>query len=131
VVDAGYVDSEVVVTSKDEHRVDVVGPVPPDASWQARANAGFDISCFALDWETRRATCPVGHQSTKWSVTTDQRDATIINIRFAPKDCLACRRCADCTSSPTGPRHITVRPKEQHRTLQWARQYQRTAEFKA
>jgi len=55
IVDAGYVDSEAVVASQDDHCVVVVGPVPPDTTWQARANAGFDISCFALDWEARRA----------------------------------------------------------------------------
>lgn len=131
IVDAGYVDSEDIVTSHDEHGVRVVGPVPPDASWQARADAGFDVSCFVLDWEARRATCPEGHRSTKWSETKDRHEATIINIRFAPKDCLACPRRVDCTSSPTNPRHITVRPKAQHLVLQTARQYQRTAEFKA
>lgn len=131
IVDAGYVDSGDIVTSKDEHGVRVVGPVPPDASWQAHADAGFDVSCFALDWEGRRATCPQGHRSTKWSETKDRHGTTIINIRFAPKDCLACPRRADCTSSPTGPRHVTVRPMEQHLVLQAARQYQRTAEFKA
>jgi transposase len=131
VVDAGYVDSADIVASQDEHDVRVVGPVPPDASWQARANAGFDVSCFGLDWDARRATCPEGHQSTKWSETKDRHEAPIINIRFAPKDCRTCPRRVDCTSSPTGPRHITVRPKEQHLTLQSARAYQRTAEFKA
>jgi transposase len=131
IVDAGYVDSGDIVTSKDDHGVRVVGPVPPDASWQARADAGFDVSCFALDWEARRATCPEGHRSTKWSETTDRHEATIINIRFAPKDCRACPRRSDCTSSPTNPRHITVRPQEQHLVLQAARQYQQTAEFKA
>lgn len=131
IVDAGYVDSADMVTSKAEHRVEVLGPVPPDASWQARAHAGFDVSCFVLDWEARRATCPQGHRSTKWSETTDRHGARIINIRFAPKDCRACPGRADCTSSTTNPRHITVRPKEQHLTLQAARQYQRTPEFKA
>jgi transposase len=131
IVDAGYVDSGEIVTSKDDHGVEVLGPVPPDASWQARANAGFDVSCFALDWEARRATCPQGHRSTKWSETKDRHGGRIINIRFAPKDCQACPCRADCTSSPSNPRHITVRPKEQHLTLQAARQYQRTAEFKA
>lgn len=123
VVDAGYVDSAVVVASKDEHHIDVLGPVPPDASWQAHAKAGFDVSCFTLDWEERRATCPEEHTSTKWSQTEDRHGNDIINIRFAPKDCLACPRRADCTSSATGPRHITVRPQEQHHILQSARRY--------
>jgi transposase len=130
-VDAGYVDAGEIVAGKDEHGVAVVGPVPPDASWQGRADAGFDVSCFTLDWEARRATCPEGHTSTKWSETKDGQGNPIIDIRFAPKDCRACPRRADCTSSATGPRHITVRPKEQHLVLQGARQYQRTAAFKA
>lgn len=131
IVDAGYVDSEDIVESLDDHGVRVVGPVPPDASWQARANAGFDVSCFTLDWEARRAICPEGHRSTKWSETKDRHEGKIINIRFAPKDCLACPRRSECTSSPENPRHITVRPQEQHLVLQAARQYQQTAEFKA
>lgn len=131
IVDAGYVDSGDIVTSTDDHGVRVVGPVPPDASWQARAKAGFDVSCFDLHWEARRAICPEGHRSTKWSETKDRHEATIINIRFAPKDCWACPRRSDCTSSPTNPRHITVRPQQQHLVLQAARHYQQTAEFKA
>jgi transposase len=129
-VDAGYADAGDIVESLDDHGVQVVGPVPPDPSWQARAAAGFDLACFTLDWEARRAICPEGHRSTKWSETKDSHEATIINIRFAPTDCLACPRRADCTSSPSNPRHITVRPKEQHLVLQAARQYQRTAAFK-
>lgn len=131
IVDAGYVDSEDIVESLNEHGISVVGPVPPDASWQAHAGVGFDVSCFTVDWEARRAICPEGHRSTKWSETKDRHEGKIINIRFAPKDCLACPRRSDCTRSPTNPRHITVRPKEQHRVLQAARQYQQTAEFKA
>jgi transposase len=131
IVDAGYVDSEDIVTSKDNYGVAVVGLVPPDASWQARENAGFDLASFTVDWEARRAICPQGQRSTKWSETMDRHGATIINIRFAPKDCRSCPCRADCTSSATNPRHITVRPKEQHLVLQAARQYQRTPEFKA
>jgi len=72
-VDSGYVDAAQVVTSRDTHRVDVVGPVPGDQSWQARAAAGFDVAHFALDWDTERATCPTGHTSVKWQPTHDQR----------------------------------------------------------
>jgi len=36
IVDAGYVDAERLVTSRDRYDVDVVGPAPGDQSWQAR-----------------------------------------------------------------------------------------------
>jgi transposase len=129
VVDAGYVDAELLVTSRTEHRVDVVGPVPQDTRWQARAGEGFDLACFALDWEQEQATCPQGATSTKWSETRDRHDHPIINIRFSAVACRACPVRARCTSSPTGPREITVRPKAQYLAQQQARRYQKTAEF--
>ena len=50
-VDAGYVDAEMLVTSQTEHQVEVIGPAPQDTRWQARAGEGFDVACFTLDWE--------------------------------------------------------------------------------
>src|SRR5262249_30154369 len=51
IVDAGYVDSEHLVGSQRDHQVTLLGPVPNDPSWQAHAGKGFDIACFAVDWE--------------------------------------------------------------------------------
>jgi transposase len=131
ILDAGYVDGEVLLRSRSEYQVTVVGPVPPDPSWQAQAGQGFDVACFSLDWEARRATCPAGRTSTKWSETHDQRNNPIVNIRFSPADCRVCPRRAACTSSAAGPRHLTVRPRAQHEALQAARQHQTSAAFKA
>ena len=39
-VDAGYVDVELLVGSQFEHGVRLVGPVRPDVSWQAQATRG-------------------------------------------------------------------------------------------
>ena len=99
--------------------------------WQARAAQGFDVACFAMDWEARRATCPHGHQSSKWSQTHDGHGNEIIDIRFARSDCLGCPSRGLCTTRREGPREITVRPQAQHMALQAARQRQRTAVFKA
>ena len=130
-LDAGYVDSELLVQSQQEHGIEVVGPVPPDNHWQARAGEGFDVACFVIDWEGRRATCPQGHPSSKWSQTHDRHGNEIINIRFAQSDCRSCPSRGQCTTRVEGPREITVRPQAQHQALQAARQRQRTAEFKA
>jgi transposase len=131
VLDAGYVSSEEVVRGRDEFGVTVVGPVPPDNSWQARAGQGFDIASFGLDWDARRATCPHGATSVKWSATHDKRGGDVINIRFPAAVCRACPDRARCTSQSNGPREITVRPRAQHEVLQAARQHQQTAAFKA
>ena len=130
-VDTGYVASETLVSSAQTYGIRVVGPVLPDSTWQARAGEGFDIARFTLDWEARRATCPQGRPSTKWSATHDRHGSEIINIRFAREDCQGCPCRAQCTSSPRGPREITVRPQAQHLALQAARQRQTTAEFQA
>ena len=44
VVDAGYVDGDLLISSKVEHEVDVVGPVRPNTSWQAKIPGGYDNS---------------------------------------------------------------------------------------
>jgi transposase len=131
VVDAGYVDSDAVVASRAAHGVVVLGPVPPDISWQARAGRGFDLAHFPIDWDRHRAHCPAGKPSVKWSATHDTTGNEIINIRFGRPDCLACAHRADCTTSATGPREITLRPRAQYEALQAARHYQTTPEFKA
>jgi transposase len=130
-LDAGYVDAEVVVTSQTEHQVRVIGPVPMDNHWQARAGAGFDVACFTLDWETCVAKCPQGTSSRKWSETHDTHGNPIVNIRFDAKLCAKCVARSQCTHSVQGAREITVRPREQYEALQSARQYQKTPEFKA
>ena len=40
-LDAGYVDAELLVGSRSEHGVRLVGPVRPDVSWQAQADRGL------------------------------------------------------------------------------------------
>lgn len=129
-IDAGYVDAGGIVESRAEHRVELVGPVPADQSWQARDSQAFDVSCFGLDWEHRQATCPEGYPSTKWSITHDQLGNQIVNIRFAKNLCLVCPVRERCTRSSGGAREITVRPQAQHEALQARRQYQTTDEFK-
>jgi transposase len=130
-LDAGYVDAGMVVSSQGEHQVRVIGPVPLDNHWQARASLGFDVACFGLDWDARVATCPQGTASTKWSETHDSHDEPIINIRFDAQACSICPARDQCTHSAHGPREITIRPRPQYEALQQARRHQKTPEFKA
>lgn len=128
-VDAGYPDAEALVSSQQQG-IDLVGPVPSNQHWQQRAQEGFDVASFRLDWEAEVATCPVGQHSRKWSATHDTRGNPVINIRFERKACAACERRSQCTRSAKGARELTVRPKEQHQALQAARKRQHTTEFK-
>lgn len=129
-IDAGYMDAENVVTSRQTHQVTMVGPMLSDSSWQARQQAGFDISCFVVDWEAQKVICPTGQTSRVWSPTVDPSGDQTIHIRFAHSDCRACPCRSQCTYSASGPRGLRLRPQLEHELLQQMRQEQQTPAFK-
>ena len=57
-VDTGYIDADLLVTSRERYGVDLFGPPRPDSHWQARAQQGFAAHDFRIDWESQQATCP-------------------------------------------------------------------------
>jgi transposase len=130
-LDAGFVDVEVLVGSQFEHGVRLVGPMRPDVSWQAQANQGFDIAHFEIDWEAQRVTCPEGKTSVLWKPGQDRWGNEVIHTEFARRECLACPSRPLCTRATTEGREMTLRPREQHEALQAARRQQETAEWKA
>jgi transposase len=130
IVDTGYVSAQHLVDSPTDYSVDLVGPVPPDTSWQALANQGFDISCFTGDWESECAICPMGCKSKSWSRHSDNYDNPVIKVRFNPRDCRACTSREQCTRSPKLPRVLTLKPFPEYQALKKARLRQATEEFK-
>ena len=129
-LDAGYVDAELLVDSQSEHGVRLVGPVRPDVSWQAKADRGFDIGHFAIDWEAQRVTCPEGRTSVIWTPARDRWGNAVIHTEFARSECLACRSRPLCTRATTEGRVVTLRPRALHEALQAARHQQETSEWK-
>lgn len=128
-VDAGYPDADALVTSQQQG-IDLIGPVTTNQHWQQRAQEGYDIASFALDWDAKIAHCPAGQTSRKWSATHDTRGNAIINIRFDRAVCAVCPSRSQCTRSAHGARELTVRPQAQHQALQAARKRCTTAEFR-
>lgn len=110
-LDAGYVDADLLVSSQTDHQVTVIGPVAPDHCWQDLTPDALPLARFTIDWDAKRVACPQGHLSQKWSQTHDRHQHPLINIRFAPAHCAACSQRQHCTRSPTGPRHLTLRPQ--------------------
>lgn len=132
-LDTGYVAADVLVTSRQQYAVDVVGPVLGDNSWQARQPDGWDVSCFAIDWDAQHVTCPAGKLSVRWTPGFDDQGAgqEIIAVQFDPNDCRECPFRPRCTQAKTGPRTMRLRPQEQHDALQAARKRQVTTAFQA
>lgn len=129
-LDAGYIDARNLVESQSDYGVDLIGPVRRDPSWQAKAGEGFDLACFAINWERQTVSCPQGRTSVSWYPHHDQQGEPRILVHFAASDCRLCPARAQCVRSPTLPRTLAFRPREQHIALQTARQRQTTDEFK-
>ncbi len=81
-VDAGYVDSELLVTSKKNHKIDLIGPAPGDSQWQAREGKGFGLSDFKIDWEKKIVSCPKGKVSRIWKPRANRYKQPVIHIAF-------------------------------------------------
>jgi transposase len=129
-LDRGYVDTLLLSDSQQKYGVDLIGPIRVDTTWQAQAGKGFDISCFLIDWEQQKVTCPRGQVSQVWGNSKDKAGNPRIYIRFAPKSCQACPVRMDCTRSAQGPRTLSFKIRPQYELLQWARQREHTQEFK-
>jgi len=130
-MDQGYVDSELLLTSQEAFGVDLVGPVPADQSWQARAARGFAVTDFVVDWDARAVRCPQGKWSTGWCPAIDQYGDPVIHVNFGLPECAACPARARCTRSTTTGRKLTLRPRPKHEALVAARQRQETIAFRA
>lgn len=85
-VDKGYTDAGVLFDSQRDYAVAAIGPVADDPSWQARADAGFDKSHFAVDWDRQRVTCPAGKQSISWLAKTNPKSVILVEARFSGRD---------------------------------------------
>ena len=128
-VDTGYIDTEHLVTSRENHALDLVGPAPLDSTWQAKNEQGFAHPCFAIDWEAQTATCPQGKVSRSWHERVE-KGKPVIQARFSTCDCAACPTRSQCTRSKNNARVLTLKPQAQYEALETARQRQKTPEFK-
>ncbi len=121
-VDAGYVDADLLVSSQQQRQIELFGPTRFNPSWQAR-EGGYDQAQFTLDWKKRQATCPEGKVSTYWREYNQKPDnRPIVTARFSPHDCLTCPARAKCVRSEAGrPRALLLRPQAQQEALQQSR----------
>jgi transposase len=128
VVDGGDVDADARVSSRATHAIELLGPVPLENSWQAKAAQGFDLPHFHINWEEHTVTCPTGKQSCAWTLGKDGFEQDAISVRFAPAACRICPCRADCTHAKGGSRSLTFRPQQLYLALQAARARQTTDE---
>ena len=128
--DTGYLDAELLASSRQQFGIDLLGPTRPDIHWQAQAAQGFEASRFRIDWQRQQAICPQEHTSISWTPAIDNRHNPVIKIKFSSSDCGACLHRTQCTQSARGRRSLTIRPQDQYLALEQARQREASADFK-
>ena len=132
-MDTGFLDAGLLVESRDDYGVDLLGPTRLDYHWQAREGAGFDVEHFQIDWDQHQARCPSGKTSISWTPAVDNRGNAVIEVKFSSKDCRRCDHLSQCIRSKKRyPRRtLTIRPQPQYQALQVARQREATPAFQA
>jgi len=127
--DMGYVDAELLVSSRRDYGVDLIGPARPDYGWQALAGGHFTAADFAIDWEGRRATCPQGRGSSGWTPAVERGHTEVVHIKFSRRDCRACPVRPRCTRAAR--RSLTIRARGPFEALKAARSREATEEYRA
>ena len=117
IVDAGSMASTTLVTSRDDYRIDRLGPLRPDVSWQARSGTGYDFSHFTIDWETQTVSCPQAKTSWRWHDGIGPNGKPPIQTQFRRVDCQACPARTQCTRNKQA-RQVTLPPQGQCQALQ-------------
>ena len=129
IVDSGYTSAALLVNSLRDYGVELIGPLVNPAGWQARANTGFDLSAFKIDWDTQVVTCPMGKTSRSWSSIPHLRGHEFIMVHFSSKDCRICPSKQMCTRAPR--RTLGLHPKAVFEMVQARRSEQDTEVFRS
>ena len=129
-VDTAYLDAALLVSSREQYGVNLVGPTRRDTSWQARPGSqAFTVKDFQIDWDSQSATCPAGQRSQVWLPVIDSHGQPVIQIKFARGDCRVCSLQTQCTRATPPRRGITVPRFAQYHALQAARERETTQAY--
>ena len=120
-VDAAYVDAELLVRGREELGIDLVGPPRPNPSWQGKVEGGYTIDRFEVDWDEQRMRCPQGKLSSAWSPQVDQAGTPYISVMFRQADCAACLARPLCTRAKHQARHLRLQPRAEYEALKASR----------
>lgn len=128
-VDAGYVDAELLVQMRKEHGVQLIGPSRVNPNWQGKVEGGVSIYDFTINWQKQQARCPGGKTSIYWRPYRHKGKYAqdMIQVRFAASNCQACALKAKCTRSTKQGRILNVQPEERFKALRATRELMASA----
>ncbi len=122
-VDAGYVDGDLLVQSAEKYGIELFGPTRTNNSWQSRED-GIDAAQFEVDWDHRQVICPAGKRSVGWleCQLKESNPRRVVKVKFHRKDCLNCESRVRCVRSEIGaPRKLLLQAEEFHEAIKKTR----------
>jgi hypothetical protein len=131
-LDSGYPSVPNMLAARREHGITMINPLLGDSSHQTKTGNGYGREKFAIDYNTRTATCPQGQKSATWNHGVHDGIEKIY-ITFPQRACWTCDAQPECTTSKARQRGLTIYPRELHeiqqaqRTKDWRADYQRRA----
>ena len=122
-VDAGFITAELLVSSREEHGIRLVGPPRLDVSWQNRTEGAYGVEDFAIDWEHEQARCPQGRLSVSWKQYTDAGRPPHLLVRFSASDCRECPVRSRCTRAAKQGRSLRLPQRAPYEALRDMRSF--------
>jgi hypothetical protein len=134
VVDSGYITAAHILAARQDHDIDLIGPVGLDTHHGGRDPQAPDLTqaAFTTDWEAKKVTCPQGATSISWSQQRKASGTPLVRVHFALADCDPCPLKARCTKAANGKwgRSLTLLPQDQQQILEQRRAEQQTGAWK-
>jgi transposase len=127
-VDTAYIGAGLVVRSREELGIALIGPSRPDVSWQAKLEGGYGLERFEIDWEHERVRCPEGKLSSAWSPLVERSGSSYIRVLFRKSDCSTCPAQPLCTRAKHRARYLKLQPRAEHEALKAGRERLATRE---
>lgn len=101
-VDGAYISAELLIESRRDFGLDLIGPAKRGTSWQERTPGAFTHRDFRIDWDRKEVKCPQGYLNRTWLETTNAEGAPIVHVEFRRRTCERCSVRERCTrAEPT------------------------------
>jgi transposase len=116
-VDAAYVDADLLAQSHRDHGVSLEGPV---RGITTRAQDGFALTDFTIDWKAQQVSCPQGKKSVSWR-TINTPSGPRIQAQVSRTECGDCTVRHNCTPPTSTRRQLQFHLQDEYEALHAAR----------
>jgi transposase len=127
-VDAAYISSELLVSSREAQDIILRGPTRPSQGWQTQVEGAYTLERFEVDWHRQHVRCPQGHLSVAWWEHGGGQGSRPIIVAFDKQTCGTCPVRPSCTRAKHTGRRLRLPPQDQYEALQAAQTWSASEE---